>query len=364
MSSSIYTAAALSVVYYILTVSTITKVSSFSSPRGTTLQIQPQSFISSSVNNAYQYNIISSSRYKSTTRRRGHNNLISSLKSSIEDTIETSDSEGGDSIDKEETLLFNSASDAAKANIDVISSGGNSVASIEGSSTKQQQIQDVLSSPELLDPASILDATIGNTLPPPTTKQQEEVDVEIEVPVLATNLFDTALDTAASMEDPSTSENTISTSSTAEVASETITTPPSTSDNAVAKSKEEDLELTRLAILKHINRYDLSMNQFDNDDDDLDELGETAQYLDNLQPNIQFEKDIDKLSEIQVTKKPTEKLTAPSIQKILRYTIPGKSALVLFYCVLWCVQYEDSAIRILHLNLVCIYVIAFCKPLY
>ena len=38
---------------------------------------------------------------------------------------------------------------------------------------------------------------------------------------------------------------------------------------------------------------------------------------------------------------------------------PRKSALVLFCCVLWCVQYEDSAIRILHLNLVCLYVIAF-----
>jgi len=36
---------------------------------------------------------------------------------------------------------------------------------------------------------------------------------------------------------------------------------------------------------------------------------------------------------------------------------PGK--FVLFCCVLWCVQYEDSAIRILHLNLVCLYVIAF-----
>ena len=31
---------------------------------------------------------------------------------------------------------------------------------------------------------------------------------------------------------------------------------------------------------------------------------------------------------------------------------PGKSAFVLFCYVLWCVQYVDSAIRILHLNLV------------
>jgi isopentenyl diphosphate isomerase/L-lactate dehydrogenase-like FMN-dependent dehydrogenase len=42
----------------------------------------------------------------------------------------------------------------------------------------------------------------------------------------------------------------------------------------------------------------------------------------------------------------------------------GKSALVLFCCVLWCVQYEDSVIRILHLNLVCLYVIAFASRLY
>jgi len=312
-SSHTYTTALSVVCYILLTVSTTTKVSSFSSPRGTTLQLQPQSFISTSVHNAYQYNIISSSRYKSKYRRRGYNNQIS-LKSSIEDTIET-DSDGGDKVsNKEETLLFNSASDAAKANIntlDVISGSSQSnVATIEGS-TKQQQIQDVLSSPELLDPASILDATIGNTLPQSNTKDEE--DVKKEVPELATNLFDTALDAAASMEDtPESSPSTKAVSSS------------STSENAATKSKEEDLELTRLAILKHINRYDLSMNQFDDIEDDNDELGETAQYLDNLQqPNPTFEKDIDKLSEIQVTKKPSEKLTAPSIQKILQYTIPA-----------------------------------------
>jgi len=327
MYSSTYTTAALSVLYYILAVSTTIKVSSFSSPRGTATILQPQSFISTSVHNAYQYNIISSSSYKYTTRHRGHNQQISILKSSIEDTIETSDSDWGDSIDKEETLLFNSASDAAKANIntlDVITSGGSiSGTSIEGS-TKQQQIQDVLSSPELLDPASILDATIGNTLPQPTTKVGERE--EGCVPELTTNLFDTALGAAASMKE---------------------TSSISTSENAVAKSKEEDLELTRLAILKHINRYDLSMNQFDdNDDDELDELGETAQYLDNLQtPNPTFEYEIDKLSEIQVTnKKLTEKLTAPSIQKILRYTIPGKSALVLFYHMISCFSCEVPVI--------------------
>ena len=43
---------------------------------------------------------------------------------------------------------------------------------------------------------------------------------------------------------------------------------------------------------------------------------------------------------------------------------PGKSEFVLFCCVLWCVQYEDSAIRILHLNLVCLYVIAFASRMY
>ena len=43
---------------------------------------------------------------------------------------------------------------------------------------------------------------------------------------------------------------------------------------------------------------------------------------------------------------------------------PGKSAFVLFYVVNSCVQYEDSAIRILHLNLVCLYVIAFACRMY
>ena len=47
-----------------------------------------------------------------------------------------------------------------------------------------------------------------------------------------------------------------------------------------------------------------------------------------------------------------------------KYGPQGKSALVLFCCVLWCVQYEDSAIRILHLNLVCLYVIAFASRMY
>ena len=38
----------------------------------------------------------------------------------------------------------------------------------------------------------------------------------------------------------------------------------------------------------------------------------------------------------------------------------GKSAFVLFCCVLWCVQYEDSVIQ-LHFNLVCLYVIVFAN---
>ena len=40
----------------------------------------------------------------------------------------------------------------------------------------------------------------------------------------------------------------------------------------------------------------------------------------------------------------------------------GKSALVLFCCVLWCVQYEDSAIRILHLNFAFDCLDCLCKP--
>jgi len=41
----------------------------------------------------------------------------------------------------------------------------------------------------------------------------------------------------------------------------------------------------------------------------------------------------------------------------------GKSAFVLFCCVLWCVQYEDSVIQ-LHFNLVCLYVIVFANHMY
>ena len=43
----------------------------------------------------------------------------------------------------------------------------------------------------------------------------------------------------------------------------------------------------------------------------------------------------------------------------------GKSAaLVLFYYVYECIQYEVSAFRIFHLNLVCLYLIAFVTHLY
>jgi len=45
--------------------------------------------------------------------------------------------------------------------------------------------------------------------------------------------------------------------------------------------------------------------------------------------------------------------------KMTQSMYPGKSELMLFWCVLWCVQYEDPAIRILHLNLDCLCVIAF-----
>ena len=37
---------------------------------------------------------------------------------------------------------------------------------------------------------------------------------------------------------------------------------------------------------------------------------------------------------------------------------------VVLLCVLWCVQYQDSAIRIFHLNLVCLCVIAFVSRMY
>ena len=50
----------------------------------------------------------------------------------------------------------------------------------------------------------------------------------------------------------------------------------------------------------------------------------------------------------------------------LDWEYPGKSAFVLFCCVLWCVQYEVQVIWILHLDLVCLYfyVIAFAYHMY
>ena len=47
-----------------------------------------------------------------------------------------------------------------------------------------------------------------------------------------------------------------------------------------------------------------------------------------------------------------------------KYLCAGKSEFVLFCCMLGCVQYEDSIIRILHLNLVCLYVTTFSCRMY
>ena len=56
-------------------------------------------------------------------------------------------------------------------------------------------------------------------------------------------------------------------------------------------------------------------------------------------------------------------ISSDDVHGIRTYASPGKSEYVLFCCcVLCCVQYEASVIRILHSNLVCLYVIVFCKP--
>ena len=57
----------------------------------------------------------------------------------------------------------------------------------------------------------------------------------------------------------------------------------------------------------------------------------------------------------------TEPSQSPSNQPSMQPSMQpsGKSEFVLFCCMLWCVQYEDSAIRVLHLNFVCFYLIVF-----
>ena len=57
-------------------------------------------------------------------------------------------------------------------------------------------------------------------------------------------------------------------------------------------------------------------------------------------------------------------VSSDDVHGIRTYASPGKSEYVLFCCVLCCVQYEASVIRILHLNLVCLYVIAFASRMY
>ena len=53
-------------------------------------------------------------------------------------------------------------------------------------------------------------------------------------------------------------------------------------------------------------------------------IGETAPYLQHLQQNEEFERNIDEISEVvTVQSQSSQKLTAPSITKILRYTIPA-----------------------------------------
>jgi len=152
----------------------------------------------------------------------------------------------------------------------------------------QQQFQEVLSSEDLLDPATILDATIGIT----------DVNNANSEGLTSHEAMQTEL---AYHEAP----NPLRADDTGAAVPSIMTTGAAT---AAAKSKEDDVELTRQAILKHIQQ--MSMESDTQDDEDEDESTES----DNLQQLDQRteESQLTSLSE-----------STPSIAKILKYTIPA-----------------------------------------
>ena len=177
----------------------------------------------------------SSSRTRQQSCQILHNiqQKSTSLKSAVEETIETTPE------------AFNSKNDSLHN--DQVDTTPELLTSLDTtpSSDAPQELQNVLSSPELLDPVSILNATLPSLS---ETDEEEELDISTTSSGAKT-LHSTTLD----------DDNVEYTNA---------------EHNAKKKkvSKEEDLELTVLAILRHIG--DISSADTVLDDEDDEEEGE------------------------------------------------------------------------------------------
>jgi len=176
----------------------------------------------------------------------------------------------------------------------------------------QKQLQQVLSSPELLDPASILDATIGIT--------GEDGSVTVE-------------SLASEAQQPIVTDVT-GEGGSVRVASLASDAQPQASG---AKSKDEDLELTLRAILNHMEEIsDGEIVDVEDDDDDslhAYELQEFDTMMTSDMSDQAFKlKEIDTMmpsdmrsNELEQQQPQNKSIldNTPSVRKILRYTIPA-----------------------------------------
>lgn len=161
-----------------------------------------------------------------------------SLKSAIEETIETISPEA-----------FNSKNDSLNNKVEVdntpeLLTSLDTATSDTPTSSAPQELKTVLSSPELLDPTSILNATL-----PSLTETEKEEELGISTTSSGVTLHSTTLD----------GDNVENTNAVESIKKKKL-------------SKEEDLELTVLAILRHID--DISSADTVVDDDEEDEEGE------------------------------------------------------------------------------------------
>ena len=236
------------------------------------------SFASSS---QVQLRFIASTNSRSTPSSA--HRFVGILQSSLEDTSEA------DAVPRNNDTLVEQAppplylgdtTAAATSSIPTSTSTDSSKAS------QQEQMQEVLSSPDLLDPPAVLDATIGLS------------------------------------EDPLGGD-----------------TAESKSKQSVAKSREEDMELTLQAILSHIDQASISSGVVDVDDDeDENEEAEMEKekpsrahglaeisIRDDLEEPAKPEGTLQVTQQSAVTNNSSKSIldSTPSVPKILRYTIPA-----------------------------------------
>ncbi|KAL7537226.1 hypothetical protein ACHAXR_007674 [Thalassiosira sp. AJA248-18] len=232
-------------------------------------------------------------------RPTGANVRAGILKNSPKETIEAAEaSPRNETFVEQPPASLNLVDTIATASptLSAISTTGSTPDTASTNISPQQQLQEVLSSPELLDPAAVLDATIG-------IFSDDATDISYEIP-----LKDDA-------------------------ATDATTTQAIATEYGVAKSKEEDLELTLQTIMRHIDENSINIGVVDDDEEETDEELEIEELGVKSMAEISIENDLEEpalQNTLQVTQQSTVSNTkksildsTPSISKILRYTIPA-----------------------------------------